>query len=519
MNTVRLMDMFEKIGSWMGDGFSVFVYVAIVALFIVGIVKCILPVIHTSDVLNRAVKNIKKGDKARRSWQEDRFLGRGVLMSHWSEYLNNLFFADGEYHNPSNVEDFINEETVIDGPGSTHLAEAIPGVAVSLGFLGTLMGLSVSLSGMSGVDAQAVSESMSVLLGSMKYAFLTSIFGVIVSILFTLLTRIVRSRAERSLTAFYNAMARYAGVLSVDPMTQIAIYQQEQTGLLKALLEKIDSDKNAKILTEAVNASIRPLANTVEKNMNLTSENQARLMDDVAQAYIARMDQAMHGQMDHLASTIEDTCRYQEKAVRNVSEAMNGLGDVARAVREMKADMEEVLKRYDASLQRLSQAQARYEDLFTRTENIVERQAGYMDALAGVGDEFVRQTEEVHRAIEDFMENAAQLTDENCAGLTNAAGVLEDAAQALAKTMQDAREKLSRDMEESLVYFEGCMTEILKRIEWAANETRDAVYDLPQKVDGAVNGYLSEIDQLTDALMESREKIERAISAQEIQEA
>ena len=142
-----------------------------------------------------------------------------------------------------------------------------------------------------------------------------------------------------------------------------------------------------------------------------------------------------------------------------------------------------------------------------------------MDALAGVGDEFVRQTEEVHRAIEDFMENAAQLTDENCAGLTNAAGVLEDAAEALAKTMQDAREKLSRDMEESLVYFEGCMTEILKRIEWAANETRDAVYDLPQKVDGAVNGYLSEIDQLTDALMESREKIERAISAQEIREA
>ena len=511
--------MFEKIGSWMGDGFSVFVYVAIVVLFIVGIMKCILPVIRTSDVLNRAVKNIKKGDKARRSWQEDRFLGRGVLMSHWSEYLNNLFFADGEYHNPSNVEDFINEETVIDGPGSTHLAEAIPGVAVSLGFLGTLMGLSVSLSGMSGVDAQAVSESMSVLLGSMKYAFLTSIFGVVVSILFTLLTRIVRSRAERSLTAFYNAMARYAGVLSVDPMTQIAIYQQEQTGLLKQLLEKMDSEKSAKAISDAVSVSIRPLASAVEKNMELTSSRQAQLMNDVADAYIRRIDQAMHGQLDHFANTVENSCHQQERAVRSMSEAMSGLGDIARAVREMKADMDEVLKRYEAALHRLSQAQARYEDLFTRTEGVVQRQAGYMDLLSGLNDEFIRQTEVLHSAMAEFMDNANALTDANCAGLTNAAGALEEAGAKINKSMQGAREKLDRDMEESLNYFEGCMTEILKRIEWAANETRDAVYGLPQKVEGAVNGYLSEIDRLTDALMESREKIERVLSASDIREA
>lgn len=510
--------MFEKIGSWMGDGFSVFVYVAIIILFIVGIMKCILPVIRTSDVLNRAVKNIKKGDKARRSWQEDRFLGRGVLMPHWSEYLNNLFFADGEYHNPSNVEDFINEETVIDGPGSTHLAEAVPGVAVSLGFLGTLMGLSVSLSNMSGVDAQAVSESMSVLLGSMKYAFLTSIFGVVVSILFTLITRIVRSRAERSLTAFYNAMARYAGVLSVDPMTQIAIYQQEQTGLLKQLLEKLDSEKSAKAISDAVGASIRPLANAVEKNMDLVSTRQAQLMDDVAQAYIQRMDQALHGQMDHFANTVENTCRQQERAVRGMSEAMNGLSDVSRAVREMKTDMDEVLKRLEATLHRLAQAQARYEDLFTRTEGVVEQQAGYMDALSGLNDEFIRQTEVLHSAMAEFMNNANSLTDANCAGLENAAGVLEEAGESLSRSMQNARDKLNRDMEESLNYFEGCMTEILKRIEWAANETRDAVCELPEKVEGAVNGYLSEIDTLTDALMESREKIERAISAQNLQE-
>jgi len=511
--------MFESIKSWIGDGFSVFVYIAIVVLFIVGIAKCILPVIRTTDVLKRAIKNIKKGDKARRSWQEDRFLGRGVLMSHWSEYLNNLFFADGEYHNPSNVEDFINEETVIDGPGSTHLAEAIPGVAVSLGFLGTLMGLSVSLSGMSGVDAQAVSDSMAVLLSSMKYAILTSIFGVVVSILFTLLTRIVRSRAERALTAFYNAMARYAGVLSVDPMTQIAIYQQEQTGLLKELLEKTDAQKTAQILSEAVHSAVKPLASAVERNMNLTSTRQAEMMDAVADAYIQKMDQTMHGQFDHLAKTIEDTCRYQEKSVRGITEAMNGMSDIARSIREMKADMDEVLKKYEGTLHRLSQAQARYEDLFDSTRGVVERQAEYMNLLSHLSEAFIRQAEAIKAGTEEFMENVGAMNEANVANLEGAAGVLENAGDTIAKTIQDARDKLNRDMEESLNYFEGCMTEILKRIEWAANETRDSVYGLPQKVDGAVNGYLTEIDQLTDALMESREKIQRALDAQDVREA
>ena len=67
--------------------------------------------------IGRAVRQIRKGEHSKRSWQEEDFLGKGALYPHWKEYLNNLFFADGEFHNPSNVEDFINEETVIDaGP-------------------------------------------------------------------------------------------------------------------------------------------------------------------------------------------------------------------------------------------------------------------------------------------------------------------------------------------------------------------------------------------------------------------
>ena len=86
-------------------------------LFVIGVLSCLVPVSNNNKRLKRAIELIKQGDKAKRSWQEDRFLGKGNLMPHWSEYLNNLFFANGEYHNPANVEDYINEETVIESPG------------------------------------------------------------------------------------------------------------------------------------------------------------------------------------------------------------------------------------------------------------------------------------------------------------------------------------------------------------------------------------------------------------------
>ena len=203
---------------------SFLVYVLIALLFVFGLVKCILPVARTRSTLRGAIRTIKNGD-AKKSWQEETFLGKGALFSHWSEYLNNLFFADGVYHNASSVEDYINEETVIYGPGNAGFADALPGLMVSLGFLGTLVGLAVGLSGFGMGDEAAIMSSIETLIPGMRYAFTTSIVGVIGSVSFTLISRMVNGSAQRALTGFYGAMSRYAGVLSVDPMTQIAIYQ------------------------------------------------------------------------------------------------------------------------------------------------------------------------------------------------------------------------------------------------------------------------------------------------------
>ncbi len=272
--------MMEYIRSFIGgadDIANMMVYVLIVLLFLFGFVKCILPVMRNRATLNRATRAIKAGDK-KRSWQEDGFLGKGPLLSHWSEYLNNLFFADGVYHNASNVEDYINEDTVIYGPGSSGFAEALPGLMVSLGFMGTLIGLATGLSGFDMGDESAIMGSIEVLIPSMRYAFMTSIVGVIFSVSFTIISRFVNGSASRAIVNFYGAMSRNAGVLSVDPLTQVAIYQQEQTALIQTMAKDLNGQFTVN-MANAIREAVEPVNDSLTKFVTVNTQEQMRFLD------------------------------------------------------------------------------------------------------------------------------------------------------------------------------------------------------------------------------------------------
>ncbi len=446
----------QTVSTWLGGGISVVVYLFIIALFMIGVFSCLVPVSNNNKRLKRAISLIKQGDSAKHSWQEDRFLGKGNLMPHWSEYLNNLFFANGEYHNPANVEDYINEETVIDSPGKSKLAEALPGLQVSLGFLGTLLGLSLALSEMSGVDASNITSSMNTLLSSMKYAFLTSIFGVVASVLFTLLTRAVHSKAQATLVEFYNAMARYAGVLSVDPLTQVAIYQQEQTVLLREMAKSISAE------------SLRTLFDPIAKSMDASYEGQQKLMNEVADAYLSKLNTALHGQLEALSNTIESTCRYQEKTVKSVSDALVEFSSAARAIHDIREDADQLLSSLERTIKQLNETAGDLKRSDADARTVMNSQTEAIDALGELAESFAKQLESINSSTAIFLEGAQRLSENNVEALTQAGATLNESAATLTATMEQAHAKLSRDMDESLDYFEGCMTQIIKRVEKAS---------------------------------------------------
>ena len=496
---------------------SLVVYVAIVVLFIIGLTRCVFPVVHTRGVLRRAIRSIRSSGDKKYAWQEDNFLGKGTLLAHWSEYLNNLFFADGRYHNASNVEDYINEETVIYGPGRASFADALPGLLTSLGFLGTLIGLAKGLSGFNMADSAAVQDSIVTLIPGMRYAFLTSIFGVIGSVLFTLITRAVYGSTEHTLTQFYSAMSRHAGVLSVDPMTQIAIYQQEQTALIKTMSKDLNG-KLSESLADAVQQAVEPLNQTMKGFINGISKEQARLIDAVLAKFIERMDDSLGGQLKHFSQVLDETSTLQRENCEAVRASLSGASDAFNDLKEMQRIEEELLTGLSGYMQELNEARKQADDAYLRINSTVEQMAlvsrqetNYLKTVSAVQADIARSTESMTASLNRFAGRFTEDSNNASAAMQAAASELRAAGDKLANIHAQATKAVSEELSSTLDAYRDYVNQFTQRVDYLASNISGSLEQMPEAVSETNNRFLDQMDTLTDALERAQQGLNQAI--------
>lgn len=507
--------------AFLSNAANALVYLAIAALFVVCIVKCVAPMVNSKRLLQRAVRSIKKGESGKRSWQDEDFLGKGYLQPHWSEYLNNLFFADGEFHNPSNVEDFINEDTAIYGPGRATLSEAAPGVMVSLGFLGTLVGMSMGLSGFDMSNADAVMQSIPQLISGMKYAFNTSIVGVVASITFTLITRIVSGTALRALNNFYAAMSTYAGVLSVDPMTQIAIYQQEQTALIQTMAEDMAgamAERMATAMAGAMDKAVSPLARSVEEFVHYASRDHVRGVEALVARFVQHMDQALGGQFSHLAATIDGVCRNQDQMQEGMRQAVDGMMRMSQDILQVQKISEDMLTQFDSYLTKLNGSHQMVEDGYARIaanvehlEIIARQQNGYLQSVSKLQGEVIKALESFQVATDRFMNAFSENVQKTAEGMTRVSGEMKRNGDALAANQKALVEGVAKDIDKAYNTFFANVDKTTEQLHWLVEDVKTTLGKLPDLLDGTAGLYANQADRLTDALRRAQAALDDAV--------
>ena len=474
---------------------SLVIYIAIVVLFLVGLVRCVFPVMRTRGLVRRAIRSIREGGDKKYAWQEDDFLGKGALFAHWSDYLNNLFFADGRYHNASNVEDYINEETVIYGPGRISFAEALPGLLTSLGFLGTLIGLARGLSGFDMTDSAAVQSSIVTLIPGMRYAFMTSIFGVVGSVAFTLITRMVYGSTEHTLTQFYSAMSRHAGVLSVDPMTQIAIYQQEQTALIKTMAKDLNG-KFADNITQSIEKAAEPLNATMKGFVNGITKEQARLVDAVLVRFLERMNESLSGSIRRFGQTLDETSRLQRENSEAVRASLSGAADLFNDITELRRIMQELLTGTSDFVEQLNAERKQADDAYMRINSAVEQ----MEVIS-------RQEASYLKTVGAMQAEAASTAE----AMHSAAGELTAAGDRLAWVHADAVRSITDELNTTLDAYRDYVNQFTQRVDYLASNISGALERMPDAVNDANARFLDQVDALTDTLEQAQRAIDSAV--------
>ena len=496
---------------------DIVIYAIIVAVFIVGLTLCILPVIDTRNHLRRAIRDLRAGERSKRSWQENNFLGRGSLLAHWSAYRNNLFFADGVYHNASNVEDFINEDTVIYGPGRAAFADAVPSLLVSLGFLGTLIGLARGLAGFDMTDFDSVQNSITTLIPGMKYAFVTSIFGVVGSVMFTMITRAVYGSAENTIKSFYGALRRHAGVVSVDPLTQVAIYQQEQTALIQTMAKDLNgtfTDNIAQIMQETVD----PLQQSLQSFITVSTKEQMRFLDAVVTRFIERMDSAVSGRLKDFARVLDETTKNQEEAYSAVRMSMV---ESAAAVRDLKnvqklaQEMIEATRSYIDDLRRAQKDSAgAYQKITESVEQmdlVSRRQNEYLKTISAMQTEITRSVDAMTTAVKQF---GARFNEDNAAAaqaMQKAAGDLKQAGAQIQAVQTGAVKAIEAEISNTLDAYRDYVNQFTQRVDYLASGITESLSGMPQAVNDTADEFLARVDRLSRTMEQAQRALEDAI--------
>ena len=348
--------MLESIVSFLKSGilFELMIYAAILIIAFVAAGRCFTPLRANTRALRRAAKiitdEVKRGVEAP-SWNDPRFLG-ARLEGAWSAFLKNAQARDA-HGETCDVSDYINEESVIDENPGRQLGEMVPGIMVSLGILGTFLGLVTGLSGLTLIeDTDAMLSAVQQLISGMSTAFLTSIFGVIASLIFNLLNRSATGKCERALRKFIDTFQHYAMERPVDDGTQIVTMQQEQNEYMRQMVEEI-AGRMAAQMEQSILRAMLPVQRSMDNFIVAATREQVEGIDRVAARFVERMNKALDGEFLKLGQTLEQVRAQNEHTQEDLRAAAQAIDTMTKDVINMHQLSQGVLEQFKAYVEDL----------------------------------------------------------------------------------------------------------------------------------------------------------------------
>lgn len=343
----------EQLLSLLGTNLVDFlVYGAIALVVLVGVCKCIYPVFRNGSLLNRGVAKLEKtaGNNQRPSWREPRFLGR-ALRNEWQKFLLNAGQLDVRGM-PCDIEDYINEDSVIDKPGHSQLAELIPSLLTSLGILGTFIGLMEGLTSVNFSDAQGTMDSIPLLLTGMRFAFATSVAGITCSLLFNMFYRMSVGRACRALDSFDEAFYELAMPRPLSPEVQLICQKQDEEERLARIAEAV-GNRVSSSLEMAVSRAMDPLTKSLDTFIQGATQEQVEGVRRIVGQFVSQMNAQLSGQMTTLGHTMEMVSQGQLQTQKNLQNTLNAAQAMAADAQSMQvasAQMAQVLQNWAEEL-------------------------------------------------------------------------------------------------------------------------------------------------------------------------
>ena len=514
--------MFEDLlGKILPNLVDALVYVVIAGVALTGVVKCLLPVLKSTRMLNRGIRRLEMGNGDKQpAWQEERFLGK-ALQPAWQRFLLNAEQLDARGL-PCNVEDYINDETTVHNPGHSQLAEMIPSLLTSLGILGTFMGLMRGLSGLDMTNAAKIMEGIPGLINGMSYAFATSVAGIACSLAFNIAHRIAIGGAYKVLDDFSETFSLLAMQRPLDSDVQLILQGQDRNVLLNRTVDEMGG-RLAGSMEMAIGRAMQPVTMAMDNFIMGATQEQIDGVRQIVGAFIEQMNESLGGHFLKLGQTIAAINQSQIVSQDHLERSMSAAQAIVQEVTRLAHVSQEVMERFEtyvSAMQKARQEDAEFtkkaESLLSNMHKASEHQAAYLGklqeyqaVLQGSLQEYVTWSDRILSGVGDQSKSVAE-------GMQKATEEMQQGSRMLAGSYSSFVENISEGLARALGMFDENMHSLIQTLNGTLEDIGSTVSKMPDhmrknadRYGQQVELYVSSLSQLQQAVSDIARSMEK----------
>ena len=439
-----------------------------------------------------------------------------------NNYVNNTWDRYFHYARNNIVQGLIPEIStifskyhLIDEPGRRQIAQIIPGILTALGILGTFLGLQDGISKLVLDNPELIEESIKQLTDGMSLAFISSIVGIISSMIWSHLDRRKYKEYIQVLEEFYTTFDEKFKIFTPEYyLNEVFEMQKESTEAIKhigtdislQLLEIVDKNlipgienSMSNVITESIVPNINHINHTFENFTNSSTENQMSTLNTMINSFNNQLNETVSISFTELENTIKEFTKWHRETKDSLDSLIDNIEESALNYQEISASSEAIILEFSQLFHQISEING---DLGIKMDAL----SNATTALQEISTTNVETTAEINEIQKRSMESYAMvegnlyLLKEDIEGAKNN---LEIISAALDESISNFSNNLGDGLETTFNIFDENLSEISKRLSGTILEMQDTVEELPSIMSTMYNELQSHTLQLSEALEEA----------------
>ena len=212
------------------------------------------------------------------------------------------------------VEDYINEEE-LNLHSHKRLMEMVPDIFTSLGILGTFVGLVWGLKNFQPDNYELMTSSVASLVDGIKVAFLTSIYGIAFSIIYSYGAKSEYSLMTEKLQMFLNRFHSYVMPSAENESRNLLVSSQKvQTDAMNKMAEQF-SEQMADSFEKVITPTFQKMNNSLDMLVSSVTRVQTDAVNEMLDAFMKQMRGSFQLQFDDFNQALTLMTKAQKESV------------------------------------------------------------------------------------------------------------------------------------------------------------------------------------------------------------